>query len=317
MGLCRRAIVVSWAVSCLACGPSLVGDDGAGTDGSDDDPSSSDDASASVTVATMATTATTATVTGPDNTGTDATVSASVSATASDSITVSATDPTFTATDTATATVATMTTDPTDPSDTSGDAPNGSPCGDDAECESSHCFDSPLGSICGECELDSDCPGGGCTPPNVFVDPPTGSFCNAGDYADGCMSDDACEPSLQCALVVDIPGISMVSTCSECEVDGDCDGGLVCAPDIAVIGNLTGVKRCVVEASLVNGQSCDFATSGDVSCASGHCAIADVMGLVLFGVCSECEADDECAGQVCEPPLVDLIEGITPGVCSM
>jgi hypothetical protein len=139
--------------------------------------------------------------------------------------------------------------------------------------------------------------------------------CNDGSYGGGCMSDDACADALQCGVVVDVPGVLTVSTCGECVADADCDTGFVCAPDIAVVNTIAGVKRCVAENSLANGQSCDFTTSGDASCASGYCAIADLMGFLSLGVCSECEADADCPGSTCEPPVIDPTNGLVPGFC--
>ena len=305
-----RAIVVS--VLCVGCGPSLVGDgdeaadDTAGTDGDPSDPS------ATVTDPTATATDPTATATDPSATATDPTATATDPTVTDPTFTGSATDPT-TASATATVTATDVTTDPTD---TSGGLPNGESCTDDSECESGYCYEiSVLGSICGECEVDGDCPDGGCTPPNFLAQPPVGSVCNSGEYGGGCMSDLVCEPGLHCALVIDVPGIISASTCSECELDVDCDVGFLCAPDIAVIGNITGAKRCVAQGTLVNGQSCDFTTSGDSSCASGLCVPADLMGVLQIGVCSECEVDAECASQICKPPQVDLQMGLVPGVC--
>jgi hypothetical protein len=314
MALSWRAIVVSW-LACGACGPSLVGDDGGSEGGTDTDPSNP-----STTATATATDPTSATATDPTTATTDPTATAtdpSASATVTATDPTVTTDPSFTATATVSATDPTATTDPTD-TDTGGDLPNGSECAEDSDCESGHCFDvGVLGSICGECELDSDCPGGGCTPPNPLSEPPVGSLCNAGEYGAGCMSDDACQAPLQCALVIDVPGVIAASTCGECVDDVDCDPGLLCAPDIAVVGVINGVKRCVAQGSLVNGQSCDFTTSGDASCASGICAVADVMGFLFLGVCSQCEVDSDCPGQICQPPQVDLMTGIVPGVCGM
>jgi hypothetical protein len=195
--------------------------------------------------------------------------------------------------------------------------PNGATCQDSPECASGHCFVvGTLGGICGECESDADCPGGGCTPPNPLTNPPLASMCNDGGYGAGCMEGDVCQDGLECVTVIDAPGVITVSTCSECMSDDECDPGSLCAPDISVMA-LTGVYRCVAAGTLANGQTCAYAGSGDESCSSGHCAIADVMGLLELGVCSECEIDEQCQpDQTCAPPQADLMKGfITPGMC--
>jgi hypothetical protein len=308
---CRRGCAIAALVVTAACGPVVAPSDGGDDDDTGSDATSGDDdASASATMtAGPTTTLTSASATDPSASA-SASVSASNTATMTDpsatdpsTASVTITDPSFTATD-------------SDPTDTSGGLPNGSACELDEECESGSCYVVQLlGGLCGECKVDADCPGGGCTLPNPFAMPPTGSVCNDGGYGAGCMSDDACADDLQCATVIDVPGIIAVSTCGECIADADCDVGSVCAPDIALVGMINGVNRCVAEGSLSNGQSCDYATSGDLSCASGHCAVADVMGFLLLGVCSECEADEDCLGLSCEPPIVDLDGGLFPGTC--
>jgi Cys-rich repeat protein len=175
-----------------------------------------------------------------------------------------------------------------------------------------------LGGICGDCLSDADCGGGGCTQPNPLAQPPTGSTCNDGSYGDQCMSDAVCQRDLQCVEALNVPGVLVVSACSECATDADCGGGMLCAPDIAIAG-LTGSWRCVAPMSLANGQSCDFEGSGDLSCQSGQCAVADVMGLLQIGVCSQCDEDGDCPmGQFCAAPEVDLNANVLiPGQCVM
>jgi hypothetical protein len=201
--------------------------------------------------------------------------------------------------------------------DTPMPMPNGSSCGDDADCESMHCFVSPIGNICGECEVDADCADttmGGCSIPNPLSDPPTGSTCNMGEHGAGCMTSDICMDPYICVEILNVPGLLMASTCSECESDKDCTDTL-CSPSYDV-ANLAGSKDCVEPGSVPNGEGCDFAGTGDDACLSGFCAIADVMMLLQLGVCSECEEDMDCGmDMTCEVPTVDLMEGLVAGTC--
>jgi hypothetical protein len=203
----------------------------------------------------------------------------------------------------------------TDTAAESGDGlPNGEACREDAECNSGHCYVIELlGGVCGECKLDDDCEGGGCTMPNPLADPPMGSTCNDGALGDGCMSDAACAGGLVCAELYDVRGVFSTSTCSECETDDDCAGSSLCAPDL-FLTDLTGAYRCVAPGSLALGDTCELDGSGDAQCDSGHCAAANVQRLLLVGVCSECEDSGDCGGAACEPPVVDA-ESVTPGMC--
>jgi hypothetical protein len=198
--------------------------------------------------------------------------------------------------------------------------PNGAMCptGDDTECESGHCFESPLGNICGECELDEHCADttmGGCSIPNPLMMPPTGATCNDGSLGGGCMTSDVCMDPLICAEILNVPTIIVASTCSECTMDSECMDGDLCNPSYDVL-NLSGSKTCVPPGSVPTGEGCDYMGSGDEACLSGFCAVADVMGFVQLGVCSECEEDMGCMGdEECLPPEVALDEGLIAGVC--
>lgn len=287
------------SVLVLGCGPVVDGEDGG------DDGSSGTDGTASVTVGTTAgPTTTTATTTSADTTATTSTTTSPPNPT----------QPTS-------ASTVTVTTDPSDTTDPTGEGlPDGSMCEDGLQCASGACYVIPLlGGICGECESDADCEGGGCSLPNPLANPPTPSACNAGAYGAGCESDAACADGLLCAAAIDVPGIVTVSTCGECRVSDDCAMGWTCEPDLAITA-LTGVLRCVAPGTLANGQTCDLGGvlgGGDVACGSGHCEAADVMGVLQIGVCSACGSDAECGdAMVCSPPQVSLDGGVVPGACT-
>lgn len=195
---------------------------------------------------------------------------------------------------------------------------NGEMCEADDECISGYCFVvGLLGGICGDCNTDADCAAttmGGCSIPNPLSTPPQGATCNNGEAGAGCMTSDVCEKGLQCAEILNVPGVLVASTCSECLADADC-GKDLCSPTYDVLG-LSGQLTCVPPASVADGEGCDLDGSGDMACASGHCATADVMGLLQLGVCSACEVDADCeGGGTCVPPEVDLMTGLVAGVC--
>jgi hypothetical protein len=255
---------------------------------------------------------------GTGNESADDDDSNTVSVTNTDSITTDSADDSGTATvEDSGSTDASSTFE--DSGTTEGDppAPNGSSCSEDADCESMHCYTSALGNICGECVTDEHCADttmGGCSIPNPLGNPPTGSVCNDGSLGGGCMSTDVCMDGLVCVEILNAAPIIVASTCSECETDADC-GDDLCSPGYDVI-NLSGSKTCVAPGSVVNGEGCDFNTSGNEACFSGFCAVANVMDIVQLGVCSECLEDMDCGpNETCEAPVISLEEGLTAGFC--
>jgi hypothetical protein len=196
--------------------------------------------------------------------------------------------------------------------------PDGGMCTEDAECMSGQCFDGGLlGGICGECNEDADCTEGGCSVPNPLAGTP--SVCNMGEMGGGCETTDVCMDGLVCALILDVPGVITASTCSQCEDDAGCTDQL-CAPTYNV-SEISGFKSCVDPMSVADGLGCDLEGSGDMQCASGICAGADVMGFLELGVCSECrnvdgEPEGCMPGQVCMDASVDLAMGLIAGVCA-
>ena len=182
----------------VACGPAISVD--SDTDGGDssDDTDGSNDTTASTGTTGMTTASTSATTdpatTDPGTTFPGTTDPATTDPATTDPVT---TDPT----------TAEVTTDPT-----GGGLPDGSTCNSGDECISGECFVIQiLGGICGQCDEDTDCDGGGCTLPNPLGQPPVGSVCNDGSYGDGCETDDVCADELMCAVVIDVPGILQVA----------------------------------------------------------------------------------------------------------
>jgi len=198
--------------------------------------------------------------------------------------------------------------------DDPGGNPDGSACTADMECASGHCYlAGVLGGVCGECSTDADCDFG-CNAPNPLASPPEGSTCSAGNLGENCEDDTACV-GLECVPVIDVPGIIEVSSCSECNADADCMPGQVCDVDISV-ADFDGVWTCTPAGTEGLGSSCDPQGSGDQACSSGHCASADIMGLIELGVCSECDVDADCMpGQTCVAPEVGLDGTTTAGFC--
>jgi hypothetical protein len=285
----------------VACGPAIPVDE-SGTEG---------DTEGDTDVSTTATTTASTGVTTTD--GTSTVTSATTDPVTTDPVT---TDPVTTDPVTTDPGTTIVTTDPSDTTDPTGEGlPDGSMCNSGFDCASGECYViGVLGGICGQCDEDSDCEGGGCSLPNPLASPPTPSVCNDGTYGDGCETDEVCA-DLLCGLVIDVPGIVQVSTCGECESQSDCGDGFTCEPDIAVAA-LAGVKRCVANDTLANGQTCDYVENGDEACGSGFCAPADIMGILQIGVCSACEVDADCPSGTCAPPQIDVSTGVpTPGAC--
>ncbi len=194
---------------------------------------------------------------------------------------------------------------------------NGAMCEVNEECISGFCFYiNLLGGICGECLVDSDCEGGGCSLPNPLAQPPVGAHCNMGMPGDGCMSDDVCQDGYVCATILEVPNILEASTCSECLEDTDCMDGQLCSPTYDVL-NISGQNVCVEPGTVANGEGCDFDGTGDMACMSGLCAGVDIMGLLMVGVCGDCEVDADCmAPDVCLAADVDLATGsVVPPTC--
>lgn len=194
--------------------------------------------------------------------------------------------------------------------------PNGESCMTNEECVSEMCFVvGVLGGICGDCLVDGDCEGGGCSIPNPLKSPPEGASCNMGEQGGGCMSDEICQDDQVCAVILDVPGVFTASTCSDCLDSSACDGDDLCNPHYDV-AELSGYKTCVTPGSVALGAGCTIGDEGNQACGSGFCATASVMGLLDLGVCSDCIEDGDCLeGETCEAPEVDLAEGLVAGFC--
>ena len=189
---------------------------------------------------------------------------------------------------------------------------NGEQCMANFECASDMCFMAGiLGGVCSDCLTEDDCMWG-CHLPNPLASPPLGAFCDDGNLGATCDSNAGCMAGLDCVEVIDIPAVLTASGCSECDTDADCAGQ--CAPVINV-EDIDGHWECVADGSLANGAFCDLAGAGE-ECTSDECATADIMGLVSFGICSECDNDNDCAiGETCQDAEVALDGTITPATC--
>lgn len=193
--------------------------------------------------------------------------------------------------------------------------PDGGMCTEDVECISENCYVAgQLGGICGECNGDDDCEFG-CSAPNPLNMSP--SVCNMGELGGGCETTEVCEKGLECANIIDVPGVFTANTCSECSDDAGCTDKELpsCQPTYSVL-DVSGHKTCVGLASIPDGEGCDMETGGE-ACVSGFCATADLLGgLLQLGVCSGCVADEDCTdGQVCAPPEIDPAQGLIAGGC--
>lgn len=192
-------------------------------------------------------------------------------------------------------------------------------CGDDPECspEQVCVLVIPLlAGLCGECETDADCPGGGCT----MADPihMRGSFCNTGKPGAGCETDAACnnECNNLCSSVIDLPQFNYsIKTCGACRSSEDCAAGELCRTEFD-LSIFSGIHVCTPAGSLQNGEFCDLFLGGAAACESGICAPA-AKGLFTFGVCSECRLAQDCMiGQDCSPAVYDDLGGtVSPAKC--
>ena len=297
---------VAFGLLCVGCGPSTPAAEDSGSTGEDTSSTGEVDSTGTTPLTTSGSTGSTGpslddtgTDTGPDDTTGDTGTSDSTG------------DPTTgDPTDGTTGDTGTDSEGSSSSGDGSGLLPDGAQCSSDDECIND-CYEvGALGGICGECDEDADCPGGGCSLPNPVTAEP--SYCNLGELGGGCETSAACGPGLECAEVLSVPGIFDSSTCSECLDDTDCPGQ-TCQPSYDV-PNLSGVLLCVDLDSLPDGAGCDLDT-GDAACMSGVCATADFMMLLQLGVCSECNDDTDCPGGTCQPAEIDLGMGLVPGVC--
>ena len=273
----------------------------------------------------------------PTEDGTDATDPADTTGTADPTDTTGTTDPTDT-TDSTDTTDPTSTTDPADPTDptdpvttgpsdpttsdttdTSSGDPDGSNCAENEQCQSGFCYLTPLGGVCGECASDGDCNNGGCNLPNPLVRPAIASTCNTGTLGGGCQTNDVCSDGLSCVEIINVPGILTASTCSECASTDDCGDSEVCNLSLG-LPNLTGEWTCVPRNSVEDGEFCDFPGDGDDACAN-FCAEASIKGVIIFGVCGECNLAGAMVqgcedGESCVEPEASIDGTTVPSVCA-
>ena len=163
----------------------------------------------------------------------------------------------------------------------------------------------------GECRTDSDCPSGGCTPPNPIARPQLGSTCNEGSVGSGCQNDAACQSGLFCAEVGSTSTGYVFQTCGECDPSVGCAGNSLCNPSFEGAASRA-VNRCVAQGSLVNGITCE----SDAACASGFCTTLVFPEGSEVGVCSHCSLDSDCApGLTCTSPSFHIDAGFEGAEC--
>lgn len=195
----------------------------------------------------------------------------------------------------------------------------GFPCLESDECESGHCYHVAGMGVCSECNVDADCDSGGCSPPNIFVDPFAPGFCNDGGLGQPCNEDDACSDDRSCIEVVDIPDQEIrIATCSECASDDDCEDGQTCAPHYD-IANFAGYLSCIDPGTVALGGGCD-PEAAESHCESGVCSEVSVLfGALNVGVCGTCavNADCEVEGEECLPATITPSQEIVPPQCGV
>lgn len=188
------------------------------------------------------------------------------------------------------------------------------------DCASDNCFVvGPLGGVCSECDESADCkpvPGFGCNPGNPLTGVP--AVCSrTGEVGEGCETIDDCAPGRFCPIVIEVPGIVSVASCSECEGDMGCAGGRICAPSYDIAA-LRGYYACADPGSVPDAEGCNLDGDGS-ECASGECAPAALDGITFVAVCSPCNGPGDCGGGLaCQLPEV-MLDGaglsIVPGAC--
>lgn len=195
----------------------------------------------------------------------------------------------------------------------------GEPCLGSDECASGHCYQVAGMGVCSECNVDADCDGGGCSPPNIFVQPFEPGFCNDGGLGQPCNDDDACADDRACIEVVDLPEQDIrIATCSECATDDDCDDGQTCAPHYD-LANFAGYLSCTDPGTVGLGGGCD-PEAAESQCESGYCAeISVLFGALTVGVCGTCadDADCEVEGETCLPASITPSQEIVPPQCGV
>jgi hypothetical protein len=166
-------------------------------------------------------------------------------------------------------------------------------------------------SACSEGLMDSDCAMGTCS-----LDPQAGyAVCTDGSAGVSCDSSRGCMGGLVCATVFVTGGGNSIDHCSECGERAPCAGDGLCT--LVLEGGIFGAYLgCVAPGSVELGGTCpldDMGVGDGTACVSGQCAATE--GGFALGICSECDADDDCTPPMTCSTATFMMGMAEPAVC--
>jgi hypothetical protein len=193
---------------------------------------------------------------------------------------------------------------------TVGARPDGVDCLQASDCASGVCAPSFLGSVCGDCQIDSDCTGTDVCG-LVSIAPANLTLWNQCLAPASTALGLACARNEQCAT-----GTCTDGFCSLCDSDADCSGG-TCTREMYTVNHggqttiIAGGAHCVGGPSAALGAACLV----DRDCASMHCGGAPLAMCVTSFFPRVCSNDMECPGYAfgSEPACVTV--GTVGGTC--